>query len=68
MCDGLRNRIEAAPLRGIDKRRVTLSCGLVCMNPYADLDWFKKAADSALYEAKNNGRNQIVVYNNLTQS
>jgi len=68
MCDGMRNRIEAAPLRGIDKRRVTLSCGLVCMNPYADLDWFKKAADSALYEAKNNGRNQIVVYNNLTQS
>jgi len=68
ICENMRTRMESAPLRDIDKRKVTISCGLVYMNPYAGLDWVKKTADSALYTAKNNGRNQIVVYNNSTQS
>ena len=62
ICEDMRTRMESTHLRDIDKRRVTLSCGLACMNPYVSLDWFKKVADSALYEAKNNGRNRIIVY------
>lgn len=68
ICEVMRTKMESAPLRDINKRKVTLSCGLVSMNPYADLDWFKKVADSALYEAKNNGRNRIVVNSDSVQA
>ncbi|NLU45113.1 MAG: diguanylate cyclase, partial [Acholeplasmataceae bacterium] len=67
ICEDMRTRMESTHLRDIDKRKVTLSCGLACMNPYASLDWFKKVADSALYEAKNNGRNRIIVYKDWIQ-
>lgn len=66
ICEDMRTRMESASLRNIDKRRVTFSCGLVCMNPSNTApEAFTKAADSALYLAKNKGRNNTVIYDNL---
>jgi len=66
ICEDLRARMEAASLCDIDNRSVTFSCGLVCINPkYISLEAFTKAADSSLYAAKNNGRNQVIIYSDL---
>jgi len=64
ICEALRTQMESCPFRAMDKKRVTLSCGVVCINPKnADLEMFINAADSALYAAKNSGRNKVVIYN-----
>jgi diguanylate cyclase (GGDEF)-like protein len=64
ICDGLRTLMESASLQDIDKKTVTISCGLVGMIPkHTNLDVFTKAADAALYAAKNYDRNQVVIYN-----
>jgi len=69
ICEALRTQMESCPLRTTDKKRVTISCGIVCTDPEnADLEMFKNAADSALYAAKNSGGNQVVIYNDLIPS
>jgi diguanylate cyclase (GGDEF)-like protein len=69
ICEAVRTQMESCPLRTANDERVTLSCGVVCTDPEnADLEMLKNAADSALYAAKNNGRNQVVIYNGLVPS
>jgi len=62
ICEDIRTQMMSFPLRATDEKCISVSCGVVCMNP-KDLDpeMFKNAADSALYAAKNQGRNQVVV-------
>jgi diguanylate cyclase (GGDEF)-like protein len=68
ICEDMRTRMKSASLRDIDKRKVTFSCGLVCIEPNnTGVEAFKTAADFALYAAKNNGRNQVVIYNDSMQ-
>ena len=69
ICEYLRTQMRSCPLRTTDDERVTLSCGIVCIDPEnADLEMLKNAADSALYAAKDNGRDQVVIYNELVPS
>lgn len=66
ICEALRTQMESFPLRAIDESRVTFSCGVACINPKdATPEMFTKAADVALYSAKNNGRNQVVIYSDM---
>ncbi len=44
-----------------DEFAVTLSCGVACFPLYGDADVLSRAADNALYRAKRNGRNQVVL-------
>lgn len=45
--------------------RVTISLGVVESNSESTLDDLLQNVDKALYKAKDNGRNQVVVYNNI---
>ena len=69
ICESLRTQMASCPIRSIDKKHVTISCGVVCIDPKnANMEMFKNTADSALYAAKDNGRNQVVIYNELVPS
>lgn len=69
ICESMRTQMASCPIRAIDKKHVTISCGVVCIDPQnASLEMFKNTADSALYEAKNSGRNQVVIYDKLVPS
>lgn len=46
---------------GVCEFSVTFSCGIASVPPYDDPNWVNKAADSALYQAKHRGRNQVVL-------
>lgn len=47
------------------KRPATVSIGIAMWDKHlVDLEGFTKAADQAMYQAKHNGRNQVVIYNN----
>lgn len=40
---------------------VTFSCGIACFPAYPEAEEMNTAADKALYEAKENGRNRTVL-------
>ena len=62
ICEGLRLRMESAALSEIEQKKITISCGLICKKlNQIDPETLTKAADTALYEAKHRGRNQVVL-------
>lgn len=66
ICEDMRTRMASCPMRATDEKCVTVSCGMACMNSKdVDSEMFTKAADSALYAAKNKGRNQVVIDNDI---
>ena len=68
ICDDLRIRMASASIPDIDKSKVTFSCGLICKIPNNDSSkFFLTAADTALYSAKNNGRNQVIICSDSMQ-
>ena len=40
---------------------VTFSCGIACFPDYSEAEEMNSAADKALYEAKENGRNRTAL-------
>ncbi len=62
VCDGMRSMMGSSMHHDADKIHVTFSCGLACMNlKYTSSIELIKAADSALYKAKNNDCNKVVI-------
>lgn len=59
VAERLRLTVEAAPIEVL-KRNVTISVGVTQCAPGQTLDGALKRADLGLYEAKRNGRNQVV--------
>ena len=69
ICEGMRSIVESTSIYDKDKKiNLTFSCGLACLDllhtSSADLT---EAADSALYKAKNNGRNNVMIYDGPTK-
>ncbi len=68
VCEGIRSIMESSSVPDVSNKRVTFSCGLMCMNEqYADPGSFFKAADYALYQAKNSGKNRTMFYDKPTE-
>lgn len=68
VCNGMRSILDSSLLDDVDSRNVTFSCGLACMNmQLTSPAEITKAADSALYTAKNNGRNKVLIYKDSIQ-
>ncbi|MCP4128710.1 MAG: GGDEF domain-containing protein [Gammaproteobacteria bacterium] len=61
LAERIRNNIENLRLFPDLKMRVTASMGVVSMIKDEDAESLFKRADSALYSAKNRGRNQVVI-------
>jgi diguanylate cyclase (GGDEF)-like protein len=59
MVEKLRRKIENLPL--IPDRKVTVSIGVASQGSATDWKQWMKACDENLYEAKNGGRNRVVV-------
>lgn len=59
--DRLRSRVESAAFEipGADPVNVTVSIGLAQLTAGEDMDSLLRRADTALYEAKTDGRNRI---------
>jgi two-component system, cell cycle response regulator len=59
--DRIRQGVEAMEIPGEDCRiRITVSIGIAIGTGHEQADEFIQAADSAMYQAKNSGRNRVV--------
>lgn len=68
ICEKMRFIMESSIIPDIDKKGVTFSCGLVCSDKrFSGPHNLAKAADTALYTAKNQGRNQVAIYDRSSQ-
>ena len=74
-CDRLRQEVEQTSINITDDDNtdeiinITVSVGLVlAQGDYLTIDELLKQADRALYSAKENGRNQVVIINDITCS
>lgn len=61
VCERIRRGVADIGSRHGVNARVHMSTGLTMLSPKDDFPSVFKRADAAMYEAKNNGRNQIVV-------
>lgn len=60
MCERIREDIASAPWNEIAAGvHVTISCGITEIHPFDTRESAIERADSALYDAKNNGRNRV---------
>lgn len=66
MAERLRRRVAAEPFPDVGP--ITVSAGLASARAGDNADTLLKRADDALYEAKRNGRNQVVVHANAPES
>jgi diguanylate cyclase (GGDEF)-like protein len=57
LAEDLRRRVEAAAL--LPDRPVTVSIGIASLRPEGGVDAWLRAADAALYRAKQGGRNRV---------
>ncbi|WP_303699471.1 GGDEF domain-containing protein [Pseudomonas aeruginosa] len=58
--DRLRQDLQDHVFAGLaEELQVTVSVGISCCTPDSDLESLQKAADEALYRAKDNGRNRV---------
>lgn len=63
ICEGMRSIMESSSVPEVDYNKVTYSCGLACMDKvYSDGQSLYRAADEALYKAKNSGKNRTMIY------
>jgi len=63
ICENLRIRMEFESMNNKDRKRVTISCGIACMDQKElSKEELEHAADLALYKAKSKGRNCCLVY------
>lgn len=67
LLDRLRSELESLPIRLANDKivTITISVGITQMQPSLAVDDCIIRADDALYEAKNKGRNRIVVWEEL---
>jgi diguanylate cyclase (GGDEF)-like protein len=61
IAQNVRKNVEEFHFEGID-RSITISIGAIEYNEQSDRDTLIKNVDIALYEAKHNGKNQVVKY------
>jgi diguanylate cyclase len=59
VAERIRDGIERVELQGFADLRPTVSIGIAAADPAHDLRGWLDAADSALYRAKDRGRNQV---------
>ncbi len=68
ICEGMRTDMEASSLHQVDRNSITFSCGLACMNTQnITPEELMQTADSALYQAKNSGRNCTIIHSGSMQ-
>jgi diguanylate cyclase (GGDEF)-like protein len=62
LAERIRQRIESLDTIAGQRADVTVSLGVTCMNQEDDCESLFERADKALYQAKQSGRNQAVVF------
>lgn len=58
----IREKVAALKFEEFPDLRVTISAGLANSTDFSEMESFFKAADSALYQSKRNGRNRVTAY------